>query len=290
MPPLSLGPNLIVNQTWNDATNASPVGSPETLEAVNNELHIVASQFSHGATVNTSPTIQPGQKLYFDAYVRVISGAVGYYYANGGWPPQMVFGAQDQYYRWQHIARMNGGAFPAFVALVPNTEFYLGPLNLSTVLSGGVFVAARSVFKYIDRDNDSRQFSFPIVDANAASHDARLAQHQALAGAIDAIVKCVRERDDFVIETNVTGAAKPTAGSAQVNIEWKVTYSDDVTGDVETVRLPGANLDISGILQPASNVANLAETTMAAFVTAFEALVLSQAGNAVSVVQVEFLE
>ena len=142
----------------------------------------------------------------------------------------------------------------------------------------------------IDRDNDSRQFSLPTTTITAANHDAQVALHTALVAGIEGISRLVTRKWDVVAQRNETGDPRPTTGSAQVNIEWEVIYVEDTTLDVRTVRIGGANLDIAGILLPGSNVADLTETTMAAFVTAFEAAVLGPNGNAVTVQQVAFLE
>lgn len=142
----------------------------------------------------------------------------------------------------------------------------------------------------IDRDDDSRQFTLPATQVTAANHDAQYALAQALLAGVEGISRLVTRKWDFGARRTETGDPRPTAGSAQVNIEWQVTYVEDTTLDVRTVRIGGANLDISGILLAGSNVADLTATEMAAFVTAFEAYVVGPAGNAVTVQQVAFLE
>lgn len=141
-----------------------------------------------------------------------------------------------------------------------------------------------------DRDDDMRQFTLPTTQVSSANHDAQYALAQALVAAVEGISRLTTKQWDFGARRTETGDPKPTAGSAQVNIEWQVTYVEDTTLEVRTVRIGGANLDISGILLSGSNVADLTETTMAAFVTAFEAYVVGPNGNAVTVSQVAFLE
>lgn len=142
----------------------------------------------------------------------------------------------------------------------------------------------------IDRDDDNRQFTLPATTITAANHDAQAALAAALVAGIEGISRLVTKQWDFVANRTVTGSARPTAGSAQVNIEWQVTYVEATTLDVRTVRIGGANLDIAGILLPGSNVADLTNTEMAAFKSAFEAYILGDSGNAVTVQQVAFLE
>jgi hypothetical protein len=142
----------------------------------------------------------------------------------------------------------------------------------------------------LDRDDDSRQFTLPTTQVTAANHDAQYALAQALVAGVEGISRLVTDRWDFGARRTETGDPRPTAGSAQVNIEWQVTYVEATTLEVRTVRIGGANLDISGILLPSSNIADLTATEMAAFVSAFEAYVLGPNGNAVTVQQVAFLE
>lgn len=142
----------------------------------------------------------------------------------------------------------------------------------------------------IDRDDDSRQFTLPTTTITAANHDAQVALHTALVAGIEGISRLVTRKWDVIAQRNETGDPRPTAGSAQVNIEWQVTYVEETTLDVRSVRIGGANLDIADILLSGSNVADLTNTEMAAFKTAFEAAVLGPNGNAVTVQQVAFLE
>jgi len=142
----------------------------------------------------------------------------------------------------------------------------------------------------IDRDDDARQFSLPATELTAANHDAQKVLAGDLVTAIEGISRLVTKQWDFIADRTITGTPRPTAGSAQVNIEWQVTYVEATTLEVRTVRIGGANLDLAGVLLAGSNVADLTQTQMAAFKTAFEAYILGPNGNAVTVQQVAFLE
>jgi hypothetical protein len=141
-----------------------------------------------------------------------------------------------------------------------------------------------------DRDDDNRQFTLPATQITAANHDAQYALAQALVAGIEGISRLTTKQWDFGARRTETGTARPTQGSAQVNIEWLVKYIEATTGTVSTVRIGGAYIDLGDVLVPGSNVADLAQTEMAAFVAAFEAYVLGPAGNAVTVQEVSFLE
>lgn len=142
----------------------------------------------------------------------------------------------------------------------------------------------------IDYDRDTRQFSVPITEASSANHDTLKGNVVALQLAIAAISHCNIPYYDFVADRQIVSPVPPSIQAAQVNIQWKVTYVDSVTSAIETVRIPGADLTLAGVLKPASNEAELTQTEMAAFKTAFEAVTLSDAGNAVAIQKVEFLQ
>lgn len=148
----------------------------------------------------------------------------------------------------------------------------------------------RFTIQMIDYDRDTRQFSVPITETSAANHDTLKGTVIALQLAIADISHCNIPFYDFVADRQVVSPVPPSVAAAQVNIQWKVTYVDDTTAAVETVRIPGADLTLTDVLLPASNVVDLAQTEMAAFVAAFEAVVLSDAGNTVTIQQIEFLE
>lgn len=151
-------------------------------------------------------------------------------------------------------------------------------------------MAGRFTLKQIDYDKDTRQFSVPITEVTAANHDSIKGLVIALQLAIADISTLNQPYYDFTADRQIVSPVPPSTPISQVNIEWKVSYVDDVTGDVHTLRIGGADLTLADVLLPSSNVADLTQTEIAAFVAAFEAVVLSDAGNAVTVQQIEFLE
>lgn len=264
------------------------------MEIIGDELHLVGDATGRARILVQQPAYNPPELLALRGQFEVLSGH---------WLIRSGYNFNPAFHfihagpgRWRiaepalirHIAP--GDFYMDILAVADGSEALFDFLTLNLVLSGATFMPSVATYAYVDYDGDNRQFTLPITDADAASHDARYTQVQALSTAIDGISKLARTRTDFVIERDETGAAKPSDQAAQVNIEWLVKYVDDTTGAVESVRIGGADLTLSGVLQPGSNVANLAQTEMAAFVTAFEAVVRSSAGNAVSVQSVEFRE
>jgi len=97
-----------------------------------------------------------------------------------------------------------------------------------------------------------------------------LTQMGALRTAIAAITKGVVASEQWVGDnTNLSNAA-PTDEEAQRETKWLVLYQGDTSLKKFQITIPTA--DFQGRLLPESDKADLTETSMAAFVTAFEAI------------------
>jgi len=72
----------------------------------------------------------------------------------------------------------------------------------------------------------------------------------------------------LVAEIDVISAALPTNVYAQRELKWLVRYHDTVTGKKYTLTLPCA--DPTARLIAGTDLANLAQTEVAAFVTRFQ--------------------
>ena len=145
--------------------------------------------------------------------------------------------------------------------------------------------------RYIDRDGDTRQFSLPGAALTAANFDAQVALWATLRGALNDVSLCANT-SYAVGNATETGDVQPTNAAAQANIEFKVTYYYDSDPSVKrSVRIPGADLTLTDVLLPASNICDLSQTEIAALVSAFEAVVKEDSGTgSVTVESVEFLE
>lgn len=144
----------------------------------------------------------------------------------------------------------------------------------------------------VDYDGDKRQFTVPALAMTAANFDAQVALAQALRAAINDVTLCANT-DYAILSHDVdTGDVQPTDPYAQAQIEWRVTYHYDSDPEIKrTFRIPGADLGLTDVLLPSSNVADLAQTEIAALVTALEDYVRTDDGvSAITVEQIEFLE
>lgn len=107
--------------------------------------------------------------------------------------------------------------------------------------------------------------------------------------AIDAISKGTMTKEMWVGDATELSNVLPTDVYAQREIKWLVRYQDNVTKNVYTLTIPCA--DPTGRLLPQSDMANLAQTEMAAFVTRFQSFARSPESdqNNVTVLSIELV-
>ncbi|KKM24527.1 hypothetical protein LCGC14_1604190 [marine sediment metagenome] len=143
----------------------------------------------------------------------------------------------------------------------------------------------------VDFDGQRRQFSYDTIVVTAANHDAQKTQHDNLVAAIADVTLGLLDFEEYVADREqVRPLVRPAAASAQVSIEWVVTYTDDVTGAESNVRMPTADITDTTLFAPGSNLWDPLDAKWVTFVAAFELHVISPEGNAVSVQQVAFLQ
>lgn len=142
-----------------------------------------------------------------------------------------------------------------------------------------------------DFDGQKRQYSFPTTVVTAANHDAQKTLHDACIAAIDDVTLGTTDFEEYVADReSIRPLILPAAASAQVNIQWVVTYVDAVTGAIANVRLPCADITDTTLFAAGSNEWDPTDAKWVTFVSAFEAYVLSELGNAVTVSKVVYLQ
>lgn len=87
--------------------------------------------------------------------------------------------------------------------------------------------------------------------------------------ALDAITTGTLAKEQWVGDNTVLSTTPPTDENSQRELKWLVVYSGDTTHKTFQMTIPTA--DPVGRLVPGTDLADLSETDMAAFVTAFEA-------------------
>jgi len=141
-------------------------------------------------------------------------------------------------------------------------------------------MASRSIFTIEDYSAEKSSFAVAGVAASSANYDAQQTLLIALADAVeDLIIGALRKRE-YVASVAFPNTGDVTNAFAQRELKWLITYSDDVTGKLQQCEIAAPDLSL---LVAGSDLLDLAGTEGAAFVTAFEAFVKSDAGNAVTV-------
>lgn len=154
-------------------------------------------------------------------------------------------------------------------------------------------------FTIMDYNREDSTTSFNNAAITAASIAGYLTQFGALRTAIEGIILgTVSDERAYVFNTRLSNTA-PTDENAQVERAWDVLYEDNQPFfDAPVNAIPNAGYqkvfhmtigtaDLEGRLLPGSDFADLTETSIAAFVTAFEAIARSPYGGTVNVLQIK---
>lgn len=162
-------------------------------------------------------------------------------------------------------------------------------------MAGGLFTLAM-----LDYSREKSAFSVITGDVTAVSLPGLLSDISDFRDAVDGICLGVQADEALRAYTNNLSNTPPASPLAQIEAAWLVTYEDNLPffddpvnaipnegfGKLFTITIPTADIGAAGRLLPNSDEADLTETNMAAFVTAFEAMARSPYGGTVNVVKV----
>lgn len=141
----------------------------------------------------------------------------------------------------------------------------------------------------MDWDGQKRQFSFDTDVVTAANHDAQKALHDAFIAAVADVTLGALDFEEFVADREeIRPVVKAAVAAAQINIEFIVTYIDDVNSAVMHVRIPTADVTDDDLFMPNSHLWDPTDAKWVEFISAFEAYVLSPDGNAVTIQLIEY--
>ena len=151
-------------------------------------------------------------------------------------------------------------------------------------------MASRQGIKLLDYDGDVQTVSFEGVTGTAANFTAQETLRAALVSAVqDITIGNTVETFYTAVDTEFT-VSPPTDPFSQVNIQWIVEYTDDVTGNHYTTRIGTADLALTDtIYNGAPALSVLTGGAGNDFAVAFEAFARHN-GNAVTVVAIYFRE
>lgn len=138
---------------------------------------------------------------------------------------------------------------------------------------------------YVDYSDEKSSFQFNFGAITAVSLPGFLTQFGAFRTATNAISLGTLVSDQWVGDATKYGNAPPTNPNAQRERKFLVTYEDTTTLALYRLEIPCA--DLTGRMIPDTDLVDLTNTQIAAWITAFEALCRSPEGNAVVVVRMQ---
>jgi hypothetical protein len=145
---------------------------------------------------------------------------------------------------------------------------------------------AKASWSYRDRSDEISTVELTVADVSAggADFDTIMAEVAGLGGAILAVTDCVQAREVFNQAVDVKDPATPTDVMANRESALRIFYSDDVTGEVYHISIPGPDWDTVDLL-PNTDLADMTDEPLATLVSQIESDALSPVGNAVTVLR-----
>lgn len=128
----------------------------------------------------------------------------------------------------------------------------------------------KAIFSWRDYSREVSTSTVYHGAITALNIGAFLTEYGALKNAMDAISLGTLAKEMIVLDETVLTADSPTNVFAQRELKWLVRYKGNTNEAVYTLTIPCA--DPAGRLLPGQDMADLTQTEMAAFVTAFEQL------------------
>jgi hypothetical protein len=145
---------------------------------------------------------------------------------------------------------------------------------------------AKASWSYRDRSQETSNVELTIADVSAggADFDDVMADVAALGAALGTLSNCIQARESFIQAVDVKNPASTSDEYANRESALRVFYGDTTTGEVYHVSIPGPDWENIG-MHANTDLADLEDTELAAFVTALEASALSPVGNAIEVIR-----
>lgn len=158
----------------------------------------------------------------------------------------------------------------------------------------------RLAFQMLDYSRERARFSLATGEVTAVSLPGLLTEVGDLRTAIEGITLGVVSNESLSVFDTPLSQTPPASPLAQVESAWLVTYEDTTEffddpinaipnegfGRLYTLTIPTADIGAAGRLQPNSDLADLSETGMAAFIAAFEATARTPNGGMTNVISV----
>lgn len=130
-------------------------------------------------------------------------------------------------------------------------------------------------FTLLDFSEEKGSFSFYAGDITAVSLPGFLTEFGSLRTATENLTRGTMHQEQWVGDRTVLSQIPPTDPDAQREDKLLVTYQGDVSQKLFQLEIPTLDRSIVGLLIPGSDDVDLAQTEMAAWVTAFEQIARS---------------
>lgn len=134
---------------------------------------------------------------------------------------------------------------------------------------------------YTDYSAEKSNVRLRVEEMTSATIVANLVALAALNAAVDDLSIGQPQKNTIIQDDSVISNLPATDVNAQRERKWLVSYRDTVTEELFQFEIPAAKL--TGNLTPNTDQADLTSADWVAFIAAFEAIVLSPNGNAVTV-------
>lgn len=158
-------------------------------------------------------------------------------------------------------------------------------------------------FTVVDRSAEKSNVGITIGTVTAITLPGYLTSTGAFKTATEAIMLGTVAKDELKAFSNQLSTTVPSSPWANRETKFLVRYRDNTEyfdaptnsiqnegfGRIHNLEIPCAKLDLTGLLLPNSDFVNLAQTQIAAWITAFEAVALSPSNGAVKVVSIEIV-
>ncbi len=150
-------------------------------------------------------------------------------------------------------------------------------------------MSGKMVLTYADYGGEKSSFQVPTLDWSAANFDANNTLVDNLVNAVDALTVGLEVRQLRSHTESGSGSGQSSNVNAHRELKWLITFTDDVTGVNYQREIPCPLLSAATLLQDIGGNANVGDTLWTDFITAFEAVVESPAGNAVTFVTARYV-
>jgi len=140
----------------------------------------------------------------------------------------------------------------------------------------------------LDRDNEAATTSVHAVALTAGNFTAQMALADAFVAAVEDVILGVKSKDSRIaVETKFTPSL-PTTQIAQRGVKWLVRCGD-TNGNPVTFHIPTADISDASALLVGEKM-NIAAGVGLALKNAIEAYVVSNDGEAVTVIEIVYLD